>query len=198
MKTRINSPDTFERMMKISGVRMWIILSVLTVLTVTGLTLFLTNRITVTAESKLCYVSGETMIYREALTESAQQALPEYAYLYESIDQADVTYPLDGMVQPVILSFDENEQTIHDGMPLQVQGRSGKVLIAMLPMSLQQIIDKGYSEMELLKGGFVHSRSYSFIYAVLYLQDGMEPLPEGMYKAEVLLDELDPVTLILK
>lgn len=198
MKTKINSPDTFEKMMKVSGTRMWLVLSVLTVLIVTGLILFLTNPITISSEVEQCYVLGETMTYREALMEAVQEALPEYAYLYEGIEQSDVSYPLDGTVQPVILSFDENEESIRDGMPLRVQGRGGYVLISSLPMSLQQIIDKGYSEMELLKAGFVHSRRYTFTYAVLCLPEGTEPLPEGLYKAKILLDELEPVTLILK
>lgn len=198
MKTRINSPDIFEQKMKISGIRMWILLSVLTVLIITGLILFLSNRIKVTVESDLCYVFKDTMTYHEAMTKSIQLASPQYAYMYEGLEQTLNGYPPDNMVQSVVLSFDDNKQTICEGMPLQIQGRSGEVLITTLPISFQQLIENGTPEEDLLKAGFVPSKEYTFICAVLYLPEGMKPLPEGLSKATILLDELEPTTLILK
>ena len=198
MKTRINSPDMFEQKLRVSGTRMWVLLSVLTVLIAAGLILFLSNRIVVTEESDFCYVFEDTMTYREAMTEAIRLASPKYAHMYEDFGQTNNGYPPDGTVQPAFLLFSDNDQTICEGMPLKVQGRSGEVLTTALPVSFQQLIENGNSEKELLKAGFVPNGKYTFICAVLYLPEGTEPLPEGRSRAEVVLDELEPATLILK
>ena len=197
MNKRILSPEKLNEMVRVSKLRIWIILALLIVLIGGGLTLFLSNPI-ISREIHDCYVVNDTMTIEYFLEKTSAGEDSEFI---ESIKRNNNMAFLKSYIQPayiILRSLDETEMT--PWMPAHIQDKEGFIYdISAMKLDYENIYSiTGTPREELEKNNIIPGTSF-YLASVLILCESPEPvLKSGYDSVEITLSEVDPVSLILK
>ena len=200
MNKRILSPEKLNEMVRVSKLRIWIILALLIVLIGGGLTLFLSNTI-VSKEIHDCYVTSNTMTVEYFLAQKIKTSVDEDSEFMESIKRNNNAAFLNSYVQPayiILKSVDETE--MGPWMTAYIQKKKGfSYDISAMKVDYETIYAMtGMPKEELEKNNIIPGTSF-YLATVLIPCDGPEPVIKSGYDTvSVILSEVDPISLILK
>ncbi len=198
MTERITSPEQLNRRMKINHVGVWILLAVLTVALITGLIL-LASRDIVIRESHLCYVTGTSgpsmdMLYELFMAETGNREDMTREKITETYGEA--LSPYSQIAYFLVRNMEETE--IAEGMTVRADGSEGRVVSIPREMTdYEQILQAGVSEEEIRKAGLMPGIPYHLIVAFFPCGETGPDLTPGFCSAEVILNVLNPVSVIL-
>lgn len=198
MTDRIDSPEKLNRLMKISSVRIWVVMAVLLIAVAGGLAAFFSRSIVI-EESHLCFVSDVWMPSMEAMIgpgsgdEEADMAWKEYV----EENFAGWLPPYAQIAYLVIRDIDSTE--IQEQMPVRLGSAEGQVYFVWEePSDHKELLGLGMDEKEMRKAGLNPAGRYYLCTVFLFSDEpGLQTVP-GFGMATVTLDVVDPVSLILK
>lgn len=200
MNKRIVSPEKLNEMVRVSKLRIWIILALLIVLIGGGLTLFLSHTI-VSKEVHDCYVGKDTTTVANFFEQTIKTSVGEDSEFMDSIKRNNNAEFLNTNIQPayiILHSLDETEMSTW--MPARIQGKEGVVFdISAMKLDYENIHSvTGIPKEELKKNNIIPGTSF-YLASVLILCESSEPVLESGYdSATITLSEVDPISLILK
>ena len=198
MTERIDSPEKLNRLMKISSVRIWIVLAALLIAVAGGLAAFLSRDIVI-QETHLCYVSDlwlpsiEAMIGPGSGDEKTDIAWKEYV----EINFAGLLPPYAQIAYLVLEDIDSTE--IEEEMPVRFGSAEGQVyFIWPEPSDQEELLQLGMDEKKMRQAGLNPAGLYYLCTVFLFNDEpGLQTEP-GFGMATVTLNVVDPVSLILK
>lgn len=200
MTERIDSPEKFNRLMKISTPGIWIIMIVMLVAVAGGLILFLSHDIVI-RQSHLCYVSDVCKPSKEAMYELASGHGEGVVKVWrEAVDATNVSETLPPYVQSAYLIVkDMDSAQLSAGMTLEFDGIRGKIVeIENAPVNHEELLQLGMDSREMRLAGLSSAASY-YLCRVFLFNDGPTPTTaSGFYTADVTLEVIKPLSLILK
>lgn len=199
MTERISSPEQLSRRLKFNKAGIWVALITLTVAVIAGLILFLSRDIVI-RETHLCYVTNTTgsskdMLYELFMSETNKRVDITREKIEETYGK--VLSPESRIVYFFVRDMEETE--IAEGMNVMVGNSEG--IVVSIPNEMtdyEHILESGLNEEEMRQAGLMPGISYYLITAFLSC-DGTEAVMEpGFNNAEVILNVLNPVSMILK
>lgn len=187
-------------MMKVSKARIWIILITMLAFIVFGLYWFINNDV-VLSETHPCFISDEKTALKDYLydiyyAETGNAELAQY-----NIDESIANYGEDYMnmqIFPAIIYVTDISNTeLLELMPIEINGLRGSVLhLPTEKMDVSTFIsDARFTNEEMIKNGMSPGLDYYPIMACLSAKQEISP---GLYNATVILDVLEPKSLIFK
>lgn len=200
---RISSPEQLNKLMKVSKLRIWVILILLLLLVGCGFYWFF-NKEVVISEQYPCYISAEEMPLEEYMYQFLLQSSGSAEIARGTLADATKYYGEEHMkqaVHPGILYLEDITKTEIGGLEtVEVAGFSGNVmLIPNETFDFGSIVkDVHFTDKEMRLVGMNPGIDY---YPVLLNikedQDGNAPDP-GLYNATVIIDVLKPSSMILR
>ena len=198
---RITSPEQLNKMMKVSKARIWIILIAMLVFIALGIHWFINNEVVISEEHP-CFISDKKVvladyIYDTFYTETGNKELCE-ATLKLVAESYGEEY-LNKKIYPAIIYTRDIENTeLLEQMPIEVIGLKGSVFhIPTEKLDCKTIVkDASFTEKEMRQAGMDPGFEYYPIMAGLGENQDVEAV-SGLYKAKIILNVLEPMSLIL-
>lgn len=201
--SRISSPEQLNKLMKVSRLRIWVILASLLLLVGCVFYWFMNNEVVI-SEKYPCYISAEEgqlndYIYEILLESSGDAELARNGF-EETTEFYGEEYKKQ-TVHPVILYIEDITKTEMGGLEtIEVAGFKGSVIhIPNKTFDCESIVkDVHFTEKEMRQAGMYPGIDYYPVLAVIKEdQYGNVPAP-GLYTATVIIDVLKPSSMILR
>lgn len=200
---RISSPEQLNKLMKVSKLRIWIILILLLLLVGCGFYWFF-NKEVVVSEQYPCYISAEEIPLEEYLYEILLKSSGDAQFAQVELEGAIEVYgeePMKQLVHPGILYLEDITKTEMGGLEtVEVADLTGTVIhIPNETFDCDSIVKNvHFTDKEMRQAGMNPGIHYYPV--LLYIkndQDGNAPDP-GLYEATVIIDVLKPSSMILR
>lgn len=202
MPEKITSPEQLNRMMNVSGKRVWIMLALILGVLALGIFWFLNHEVVI-SEQYPCYVSEEKTTMDRFLYEIYREEMGDEEQAKAAIDGLIESYGRDYVVRdvyPAYIFVDDIQNTeLISEMKIKVGDHNGTV--AHMPTETFDFsefqADRTFTEKEMREAGLNPGVEYSPVLVAIWADENNGSIRSGLYRASVIIDVLKPVTMLL-
>lgn len=200
---RIDSPEKLNSMIKVSKLRIWIILFLLLIFIVFSFVWFVKKSVVIEERHPL-YISDEMTTVRDLLYKLIYQDSNDAEITKEWTNETEKIYGTDYMdsnIYPACLFVkDLSSSEMVEHMDIKAAEYNGTILyLPFENFNYKNIFtNMEYTDEEMRKVGMIPGINYSpVIVAIWAKQDNMK-VKSGLYDSSVILDVLKPISMITK
>lgn len=203
MINRINSPEEFNKLIKISKFRVWILLLLILISIVIGIIWFVKSEVVIEERHPL-YISNDVSKLGDLIYRTVYQELKNENLAKEWVKEMEDIYGSDFInkdIYPACLFIDDSSKTeMVDQMEIIASDYKGIVLfIPFETYDYKKLFNNiEFTDEEMRKVGMNPGIKYSPIIVAIWANQVNENVKPGLYNSSVILDVLKPITMIFK